>query len=94
MCIRDRYKEFKFQLLYLMHCYHDFLRKNKKGYGFDQILLSYNTRRDSQTLFDAAKNSLDVALKKSSLQVKDAERSRDFTNALRAEFELSIQEVR
>lgn len=84
------YKNFKFQLLYLMHCYHDFLRKNKKGYGFDQVLMSYNDRKDSYTLFEAAKHSLDMALKKSSLQVKDAERSRDFTSALRAEFESSI----
>jgi hypothetical protein len=84
------YKEFKFQLLYLMHCYHDYLRKNKKGYAFEQVLASYNDKRESHMLFDAAKNSLDVALRKSNLQVKDAERSRDFTNALRSEFELNI----
>lgn len=84
------YKEFKFQLLYLMHCYHDFLRRNKKGYGFDQILALYNDKGECQVLFDAARNSLDIALGKSGLQIKDAERSREFTNALRAEFENCI----
>lgn len=84
------YKEFKFQLLYLMHCYHDYLRKHKKGYGFEQILASYNIKGECQAVFDAARNSLDITLRKTALQVKDAERSRDFTNALRSEFELGI----
>lgn len=84
------HKEFKFQLLYLMHCYHDYLRKNKKGYGFEQVLSFYNNKPNSQALFDAAKNSLGIALRKSGLQVKDAERSREFTSALKAEFESSI----
>lgn len=84
------HKDFKFQILYLMHCYHDYLRKNKKGYGFEQILDSYNNKEACSAIVDAAKASLDITIKKFTLQVKDAERSRDFTNALRNEFELSI----
>jgi hypothetical protein len=88
-----RGKPFKYQVLYLVHRYHEVLRKKRNGYGFDQIASEYCEEEKYLPLFKAA---IELVLRNvQSLRISwnDAARSRDFTSSLRTAFEKELDKA-
>tara|TARA_R110002167_G_scaffold353931_1_gene567437 strand:+ start:86 stop:1789 length:1704 start_codon:yes stop_codon:yes gene_type:complete len=81
--INSKYRNFKYQILYIAHCYHEVLRKSKPGYGYEEIIESYSTIDTCLPIFNAACTTIDTQSKNSKIPWRDAVRSRDFTDVLR-----------
>lgn len=81
--LKSNFKQFKFQILYITHCYHDYLRKNKKGYGYDSIIAFYCDDVQYRNLFSIACETINRALNKSRTNRRDAIRSKEFTESIR-----------
>lgn len=88
--IEKSLKPFKFQILYLVHCYHDLLRKNKVGFGFNEAVADFALESRHLPVMNAAAGLIESCIKKSSVGKRDAVRSRDFTVEIKREFEAEV----
>lgn len=89
--IHGTLKIFRYQMLYLSHCYFDYLAAKKRGFGFDQVLSEYcDPLRFKPVLLAVAKVVDDQILALKPAAKREAERSRDFTLSLKAVFESSL----
>jgi hypothetical protein len=82
---------FKYQMLYLSHCYFEYLKSKKDGFGFANIVAEYcDSVKFKPVLLAVAEVVSDQlhALKKTSR--REAERSREFTLLLKSTFEATL----
>ncbi|MEJ0085102.1 MAG: AIPR family protein [Pseudomonadota bacterium] len=84
-------QRFRFQILYMAHSYNEVVRQKKKGHSFDETLQLYDINGDCFMVFKACGDLVEHSLRKSKLQLKEAVRSRDFSNELRTAFEAEIR---
>lgn len=85
--IEKSLKKFKYQILYMAHSYNEVIRKNTKGYSFDNSLETYGRDDTCFPIFKACAEHVQNALQATSINWKEAVRSRDFSNELRSSFE-------
>lgn len=86
-------KKFRFQILYMAYSYNEIMRKRKKAYSFDDSLELYSTTHACSPVFAACAALVESSLRKSTIGVNEAIRSRDFSNELRAAFEAEVREA-
>lgn len=87
------YKKFRFQILYVAHCYNEFLRKNSKSYDYKNLIDTYNEEINYLPIFESCLDLVEKALSKSKIPPKDAIRSKDFSNEIRIEFEKTLASI-
>lgn len=79
-------KGFRFQILYMAHSYNEILRKGKSGYAFSDALATYDDEEQYLAVFSACSVLVDKVLRAMQLTVRDAVRSKEFSNALKTAF--------
>lgn len=80
-------KNFKYQILYLANCYNEFLRTKKPSYGFKDALSSFESDESCHKIFIASAKLVESSLGASSVNWRDAIRSKEFTAKLREAFD-------
>ena len=83
-------KVFRFQILYLMHCFHEQLKERKKGYGFSGILVHYSDKKNFAPVVREASKLVKNQLHKFAGGVQEAVRSKEFTTAIKSAFEREV----
>lgn len=85
--IDPKLRSFKYQMLYLAHSYHEYLKARKNGYGFKELLAHYCDAGQYRPVLLAVADVVSEQLRSFSGSRREAERSRDFTAALKGAFE-------
>lgn len=88
--IPKNFKGFKFQILYLAHCYNEALRAKTKSWSISNTIALYNIESNCTAIFQGCSKIVETCLA-ANKNLKEPTRSRDFTNALRIEFEIDLK---
>lgn len=84
-------KDFRYQILYMAHCYNDVMRQKKKGYSFSDSLTLYETVESCFPVFQGCADLVEKSLRSPNVARQEAIRSRDFSNDLRLSFETELK---